>query len=162
MKKITDEQLQDCLIAFINHTFEKDSITFNLFFMKYFDIVEDPYLINEIDFDNIMNYIVANYLINDDDDSKVDPLTTNGSNVSPSQSDVKEIKDYSLDDIVLWRNTASIRVSKYDDDLKYIDKSLNELERKKSKLLKKRTSDIKWIVSLNRILYKAIKSRPKV
>jgi hypothetical protein len=72
----------------------------------------------------------------------------------------KDISSYPILDLMLWRNTASKRVTKLDQDIKYFQTCLKDTLKTLSKLKKKRQSDVSWIVKLNRILYnKVIRNR---
>ena len=72
--------------------------------------------------------------------------------VVPVIEEKKAISSYPLESLILWRNTASARVTKDDADLQYIEKCMIELDGKWRKITKKKLNDIKWIKKLNRIL----------
>lgn len=83
------------------------------------------------------------------------------SDVSQQSKDSEPpIKSYSIEDLMKWRNTASKRISKIDDDLKYIDLVIKEYTTNRRRLLKKRSKDCAWVSRCNNALYqKVIKER---
>ena len=70
--------------------------------------------------------------------------------------DSNNLKSYSIETIMTWRNAASNRVTKADEDLQYILKCMEEFNTKMNRIEKKRASDAIWISKLNNILYKRV------
>jgi hypothetical protein len=71
-----------------------------------------------------------------------------------------ELKTYSLEELIKWRNSASSRVSKIDEDVKYLVHVMAETYLKVLKLQRKRKKDVQWIVKLNKALdFKVFKTR---
>jgi len=68
----------------------------------------------------------------------------------------EDISSYPIEDLMKWRNTASKRVDKIDEDLIYLENVLDEVIVKTKKILKKRQKDVKWIVKINNILIKKV------
>lgn len=71
-----------------------------------------------------------------------------------------DLKSYSIEDLMKWRNTASKRMDGMDKELELIDIVLKEYIATKAKILKKRAKDARWVSRLNHSLFqKVIKER---
>jgi hypothetical protein len=77
------------------------------------------------------------------------PASTTSPTLSPvldlSNSKDRDIQKSPIEDVVRWRDTASLRVSKGDHRKKILVKELSAIERKTQ-------ADIRWIRKLNSVL----------
>jgi hypothetical protein len=64
----------------------------------------------------------------------------------------EDLKKFTLEELIKWRNTASQRVTKADNDLDYLYKVIQGEMSKFRKIEKKKLKDIYWIKKLNRVL----------
>lgn len=70
------------------------------------------------------------------------------------------LSSYSIEELMKWRNTASKRIDNIDAQVEYIERVMEEYEKKYNKLMKKRHKDASWVSRLNNALYrKVIKNR---
>ena len=72
----------------------------------------------------------------------------------------KSLNDYTIDELIKWRDTARYRIMGYNDELKAINIQIEEILSRflinKNRIDKKRLSDIQWFKSIGKVLSQKI------
>jgi|WetSurMetagenome_2_1015567.scaffolds.fasta_scaffold305237_2 hypothetical protein len=66
------------------------------------------------------------------------------------------LDNFSLDDVIKWRKSASNKISQYDSEIEILSKIVTKTITKINKIKKKRQSSVDWVRLLKRNLHKRV------